>query len=239
MKRTLFALVVPFLARLSVQAQEPAVPSPIVFIYDSSGSMWGQIQGKSKVEIAREVMASTVESLPEGQTVGLVAYGHRSEGDCRDVETLLTHAAPGEVSPALNAIRPLDKTPLAWSATRVNKQLERDQNKATVILLTDGIESCGGHLCDVVQVARESGVEFVMHIVGFGLKAGETGPLEYAAAAGGGSYYDAGNAEELAEGLKEATAKTVDLEVNISPKAIRNGEPLDAYIELSPAGDAP
>ncbi len=218
-------------------ADDAATPSPIVFIYDSSGSMWGQIDGTAKVEIAREVMADTVAALPPGQPVGLVAYGHRSEGDCEDVETLLADAETAAITPALQAIRPLGKTPLAWSATQVIEQLRQEQRKATVILLTDGIESCGGNLCDVVRSARESGVDFVMHIVGFGLKPGETGPLECAAQAGGGAYHDAANAEELAAGMSEATAQTVDLEVNISVSATKNGEPLDAYIEAFAAGE--
>lgn len=217
-------------------ADDAGEASSIVFIYDSSGSMWGQIDGTAKVEIAREVMASTVANLPEQQDIGLVAYGHRSEGECQDVETLLTHADRAEVSPALEAIRPLGKTPLAWSATQVIEQLRQDGQKATVILLTDGIESCGGDLCEVVKAAREGGVEFVMHIVGFGLKDGETAPLQCAAQAGGGQYFDADNAEELAAGLQEATTRTVDLAGNISVRASKNGEPLDTFIEAFPAG---
>ena len=213
-------------------------PSPIVFIYDSSNSMWGQIDGTAKVEIAREVMATTVGNLPEAQKVGLVAYGHRTEGDCEDVETLLVNADKSEITPALEAIRPLGKTPLAWSATQVIQQLERDEQRATVILLTDGVESCGGNLCEVVQKARGSGVDFVMHIVGFGLQPGETAPLVCAAEAGGGKYFDAANADELAAGLNEATAQTVDLEVNVSLSALKNGEPLDTYVQAFPAGSS-
>ncbi|MEZ5597870.1 MAG: VWA domain-containing protein [Pseudomonadales bacterium] len=222
---------------VAAQADENAPPSPIVFIYDSSGSMWGQIGGKAKVEIARDVMASTVARLPADQKVGLVAYGHRSEGNCDDVETLLSDAAPDTVPAALSAIRPLGKTPLARSATQVIGQLERSQQKATVILLTDGIESCGGNLCDVVKSARERGIDFVMHVVGFGLQPGETAPLECAAEAGGGRYYDAANADELAAGMSEATTQTVDLAVNISVRATKNGAPLDAYIAAYAAGD--
>jgi len=235
--RFLLTLFLGCLAAAPAPADEGAAPSPIVFIYDSSGSMWGQIDGTSKVEIAREVMADTVADLPEGQRVGLVAYGHRSEGDCEDVETLLTGAGTGAVTPALEAIRPLGKTPLAWSATLVMEQLRRDGEKATVILLTDGIESCGGDLCDVVKAARESGVDFVMHIVGFGLKPGETGPLECAAEAGGGRYFDAGNAQELAAGMTEAMARTVDQSGNVSVVARKNDELVDAYVEAFAAGD--
>jgi Ca-activated chloride channel family protein len=217
--------------------QEPGELSPMVFIYDSSGSMWGQIKGKAKVAIAREVMAETVARLPASQRVGLVAYGHRNEGDCEDVQNLLVNANKDQVPPALDSIRPLGKTPLAWSATQVIEQLRNDQQKATIILLTDGVESCGGNLCEVVKAARESGVEFVMHIVGFGLQAGETGPLVCAAEAGSGQYFDAASAEELAEGLYEATAQTVDAAINISVSATKNGEPLDVYIEAFTPGE--
>lgn len=234
----IFAIAIFFLLHVpDARPQEAAEPSPIVFIYDSSGSMWGQISGKAKVEIAREVMAETIAGLPEAQKVGLVAYGHRNEGDCEDVQTLLVNAGKDQVPPALKAIRPLGKTPLAWSATQVIEQLRKDQQKATIILLTDGVESCGGNLCEVVKAARESGLEFVMHVVGFGLRKGETAPLECAAEAGGGNYYDASSAEELAEGMYEATAKTVDLPVNISVSATKNGAPLDVYIEAFVPGE--
>ncbi|MCP5179057.1 MAG: VWA domain-containing protein [Pseudomonadales bacterium] len=236
MNERLLIFLLVAIASVSVQAEESTTPSPIEFIYDSSGSMWGQIGGKAKVEIAREVMASTVANLPDGQRIGLVAYGHRSEGDCDDVETLLSDAEPAAVPAALTAIRPLGKTPLARSAMQVIGQLERSQQKATVILLTDGIESCGGDLCTVVKSARERGIEFVMHIVGFGLKPGETAPLECAAAAGGGRYYDANDAAELAAGMNEATTQTVDLPMNISVRATKNGTPLDAYITAYAAG---
>ncbi|HRI85642.1 MAG TPA: hypothetical protein PK536_09385 [Ignavibacteria bacterium] len=64
----------------------PDSPSPIIFIYDASGSMWDQISGKSKMEIASEVLKNSVNGLPENQRIGLVAYGHRTKGDCEDVE---------------------------------------------------------------------------------------------------------------------------------------------------------
>lgn len=220
------------------QAQDAAEPSPIVFIYDSSGSMWGQIDGKAKVEIAREVMANTLGNLADGQRVGLVAYGHRSEGDCQDVETLLSDAEPSAIPPALNAIRPLGKTPLAWSATQVIERLKQDRKKATVILLTDGIESCGGNLCEVVGEARANGIEFILHIVGFGLQADETDALRCAAQAGGGRYFDADNAEQLSAGLDQATAQTVDLVANVSVKVSKNGQPLDAAIKAFLHGES-
>lgn len=63
--------------------------SSMIFIFDASGSMWGQIKGKPKITIAKEVMAKLIPELPDNARIGLIAYGHRRKGDCNDVETLV------------------------------------------------------------------------------------------------------------------------------------------------------
>ncbi|MDR9365262.1 MAG: hypothetical protein RI575_07990 [Balneolaceae bacterium] len=88
MRRILLILCMICLA-VQVHAQENNTPSPIIFIYDASGSMWGQIDGISKMEIATDVLSTSVNNFPENQNVGLVAYGHRQEGNCRDVEFMV------------------------------------------------------------------------------------------------------------------------------------------------------
>ncbi|NHE59272.1 vWA domain-containing protein [Cyclobacterium plantarum] len=209
-------------------------PSPIIFIYDASGSMWGQLQGKTKMEIASEVLSETVETLPENQQFGLVAYGHRVKEDCRDVEFLLEmeNADKSSFKTALQAIKPLGMTPLAYAASLVLDQLKETQQKATVILVTDGIESCDGDICKVVQDAKAAGVDFRLHIVGFGLKADETGQLICAAEAGEGQYHDAGDGDMLRAVLTTTTSSTVDEPAgNFSVFAVKNGVPIDAYVK--------
>lgn len=84
----LIALV--FLFQTNMQAkQRQSEPAPILFIYDASGSMWGQIDGKTKKEIASKVLSVAVNKLPDDQSIGLIAYGHRKKGDCKDVEFLV------------------------------------------------------------------------------------------------------------------------------------------------------
>ena len=59
-----------------------------VIVFDASGSMWGQIKGKTKIKIAREVMGTLVKDWNEDIELGLMAYGHRKKGDCNDIEML-------------------------------------------------------------------------------------------------------------------------------------------------------
>ncbi len=223
----------------SSNSQENQALSPIIFIYDASGSMWGQIEGKSKMEIASTVLSDAVNNLPDNQQIGLLAYGHRTEGDCKDVE-FLAEVAQGnksKINESLKKIKPLGKTPLAYSATLVIDKLRQSKMKSTIILITDGIESCDGNICDVIKAAKAEGIDFRLHIVGFGLKAGETEQLKCAAEAGDGKYFNAADAGNLTAALSEATNETVDaLADNFSVFVVKNGVPIDAMVQSYKAG---
>ena len=223
--------------RLGAQTNQSS--SPIIFIYDASGSMWGQIQGKTKMAIASDVLSKTVNNLPIEQKIGFVAYGHRKKDDCKDVEFLVNieTGTRADVNQSLKKIKPLGMTPLAYSALQVIDKLRKTKMKATIILVTDGIESCGGNICDVIAAAKKEGIDFKLHIVGFGLKENETEQLKCAAKAGDGRYYDAADADGLGDVLNEATTQTVDKPAgNFSVYAIKNGKPIDALVKATKIG---
>src|SRR5690606_16164514 len=137
----------------------------------------------------------------------------------------------------LKKIKPLGKTPLAYSATLVIDKLRQSKMKSTIILITDGIESCDGNICDVIKAAKAEGIDFRLHIVGFGLKAGETEQLKCAAEAGDGKYFDAADAGNLTAALSEATNETVDALVdNFSVFVVKSGVPIDAMVQSCKAG---
>ncbi|MGB4844661.1 MAG: VWA domain-containing protein [Ferruginibacter sp.] len=223
-----------FCFMFQLKAQNNQNPSPIIFIYDASGSMWGKIQGKTKKDIAAEVLTAAVNKLPANQKTGLVAYGHRQKDDCKDVEFLVDveKGNKTDVNNSLKTIKSLGRTPLAYSAQQVIDKLRTTKMKATIILITDGIESCGGNICDVIAAAKKEGIDFKLHIVGFGLKENETEQLKCAAKAGDGRYYDAADAGGLGDVLNDATTESVDKpKGNISVYALKNGKPIDAYVK--------
>ena len=142
------------------------------------------------------------------------------------------------VTQALKEIKPLGKTPLAYSAIQVIDKLRSTKLKATIILVTDGIESCDGDICDVITAAKKEGIDFRLHIIGFGIQGEQTGQLECAAKAGGGNYYDASDADGLGQVLTEATATTVDEpDKNLSVYVVKNGKPVDAYVKILVPGN--
>lgn len=62
-------------------------PDHIELVLDISGSMWGQIQGVAKIEIAREVLEALLKSFPKDASLGVRVYGHRSKGGLQGFRT--------------------------------------------------------------------------------------------------------------------------------------------------------
>lgn len=176
-------------------AQNADKPSPgeLILILDASGSMWGQIEGENKITIAKKVLKDLIAGLPEDTNVGLIVYGHRDKGDCKDIETVIP---PGPLNKGLlrekiDSINPKGKTPITDSVNRAFEVARGSENAATVILVSDGLETCGGDPCRAVEAAKGSGINFVMHVVGFDVAKEDVSQLECAAQAGGGLYLSA------------------------------------------------
>lgn len=176
-----------------------------LFILDGSGSMWGQIQKRSKIEIARDVMKKLVGNLSDKDQVGLMVYGHRRKGDCNDVELVYPLAAVNQsgLNKKIDAIQPKGKTPITESVVQAIDLVRKLEDEADIILVSDGLETCKRDPCEAVKKAKQAGVNFRLHVVGFDLKKEETAQLKCMAEAGGGRYVLANNADELSSGMQE------------------------------------
>lgn len=183
----------------------------VLFILDASGSMWGQIEGKPKITIAKQVLGALLKDLPSETKVGLMAYGHRSEGDCKDVELLAPIGAsnPEKLAARLAPIVAKGKTPLAYSLEQSLPYFSSlaGQNNF-VILVSDGIETCGGDPAKAAAQLAAANIGVKVHVVGFDVSAAERKYLEGIAQQGKGRYFHAQNAA----GLKDAFAQ-VKMEV--------------------------
>ncbi len=137
--------------------------------------------------------------------LGLVAYGHRREGDCGDIETVI---APQPISPArfidaVNAINPLGRTPLSAAVEHAAEELVYLENPATVVLISDGIENCEADPCALASHLEERGIAFTTHVIGFDVASEEYAQLSCIAENTGGVFVPASNASELADALDE------------------------------------
>ncbi len=185
------------------------VPEPfdLILILDASGSMWAQVpvQNYSRFADAQRVLGELFGKLPGEMDVGLVVYGHRRRGDCQDIETVVPLGPFDRVAlqQAVDALSPLGKTPLTTATEQALDILRQRDEPAIVVLLTDGVESCGGDLAASVRAARAEGLEFFLEIVGFYVADEDAEQLRQAAAAGCGRYLGAGDTEALAAALEQ------------------------------------
>ncbi|MEL7013950.1 MAG: vWA domain-containing protein, partial [Pseudomonadota bacterium] len=113
----------------------------VMIVFDGSNSMWGQIEGVSKIEIARDTIGALLDGWTEDRQVGLMAYGHRRVGDCSDIETLVepqSGATAGDIVERVQAISPRGKTPLTDAVEEAAEALSYKDTPATIVLISDG-----------------------------------------------------------------------------------------------------
>ncbi|WP_334193887.1 vWA domain-containing protein [Pararhodobacter sp.] len=202
----LLGLAVP--TALPVLAQTTPITPRTMIVMDGSGSMWGQIDGVPKLEIARNVVADVLAGMAPSATLGLIAYGHRRRGDCSDIEVMV-EPAPGSASAIaerVNTMRFQGRTPLTEAVRRAAEVLRSSEDPATVVLVTDGIETCEADPCALGRELEASGVNFTAHVVGFGLSAEEGAQVACLAEETGGRYFQADDAAALTEALTQTLA---------------------------------
>tara|TARA_R110002110_G_scaffold413729_1_gene641604 strand:- start:94724 stop:96736 length:2013 start_codon:yes stop_codon:yes gene_type:complete len=173
--------------------------------------MWGQIDGVNKIVIAKDVVEELTRGLPPQQRLGLVAYGHRTEGDCSDIQTLAGVDTDREtVIKAIRSISPKGKTPLSQSVEHAATALNYTRNAATVILVSDGLENCDVDPCKLARTLEENGLDFTVHVIGFDVTVQEREGLQCIAQETGGLFLAADNATELTDALYEVTLTDAD-----------------------------
>ncbi|MDH3641454.1 MAG: VWA domain-containing protein [Gammaproteobacteria bacterium] len=183
----------------------------VEIVVDASRSMWGQIDGEAKMAVTKEILHDASDWLPDDLNLALRAYGNSSPSDANDCADSLLLVPFGDenrlpIREAIEKLRPLGQTPIAYALNQAANDFAALESERVVVLVTDGIESCGG---DPVAAARElRDQDITIHLIGFGLgnaKDEDTASLQAIANASGGLYVTAGSAEEL----KEALATTV------------------------------
>ena len=203
-----FFLSLSFLLSLTFSLEKANAEESVMLVLDVSGSMWGQIEGEAKITIARAALKAMVKDWPKERSVGLIAYGHRSKGDCNDIETVIPVGPldTGALAKTVDSLMPKGMTPLTASVKRAAEDLKFKESKATVILISDGIETCDLDPCKVGAELEQMGIDFTTHVIGFDVNTVEDQKgLKCLASATGGQFIPASNANELNEALLKTT----------------------------------
>jgi hypothetical protein len=172
--------------------------------------------------------------------VGLRVYGHRFATDdydnaCRDTE-LVVPIGPIDKAALVgwvDRIQTKGRTPLVISVLEAVKDFEAIPN-GTIVLVTDGIESCKGDIKSIAPAIQAAGLELKVNIVGFDIREAEgRQELESIARSTGGRYLDARNADELMGALGQ-TLKLEFVAVNAAGKEVGRGAVGGEPVKLPP-----
>lgn len=218
---SLCAALVSSATALSAQSSDSSI-----LVLDGSGSMWGQIGGIAKISIAQDVVAGLLSDLPADQSLGLTVYGHRRKGDCNDIETLVMPGTDTRdaIGAAVKSVKPKGRTPMTDAVIAAAEALRYTEEKATVILVSDGIETCAPDPCAAARTLEETGVDFTVHVVGFDVKDPEAlAQMQCLADETGGTFRSASSANELTEALTTVVQDPEPVPVTVSLEARLDG----------------
>ena len=213
----------------------------VEIVVDASRSMWGRMGGQPKMSVAKEILWDVSHWFPQDLNLALRAYGSTSpseSADCADSALLVPFADEnrGPIRAAIDGLRPLGQTPIAYALQQAGRDFGARNDDRAVVLVTDGIESCGGDPVQAASDLRDQGI--IVHVIGFGLGSAadeDTASLRSIAWASGGRYVTAGSAEEL----KAALAQTVATSYSVykGSTEIANGSLGSATPLYLPEGD--
>ncbi len=191
----------------------------LYYILDGSGSMWGRVDGDIKIVVAKKVMTRLIDEMPAGVDAGLTVYGHKRKGDCADITEIIPLGPLDrkKAVQAIQSIKPKGKTPIAGSIKQVVDKLKDHEEETTIVLVSDGIETCGGDPCTVTKSLKDAGIKFVIHTVGFDVGKTASEQLACIARVGGGSYFPAANAEDLLKALTTVQKSVVTKTPVVAP----------------------
>lgn len=153
------------------------IKTRILFVFDASQSMSGYWESDKKISIARNFLIGVVDSLETLPNVqmALRVYGHQSPvfiKNCHDtkLEVAFDINNAHKIRQKLRFLKPNGNTPIAYSLEQSANDFPPCRDcRNIVILITDGIEECGGDPCAVSRKLQEQGITLKPFIIGIGI----------------------------------------------------------------------
>ncbi len=187
----------------------------LVVILDCSGSMVDKMpDGTTKMEAAKKAVIQLIQDYPNGRRLACILYAHRIGNPkrlgCEDVEVVqpldeVTDAVKDRLTAKITPVKPVGWTPLAASLKVAGQELKHAKGIAQVIVVTDGMETCGGDpIEEVTALNKEYDLADGVDIIGFIVTPDEKATVELIAKKSHATYYDSNSARELNEAIKKA-----------------------------------
>jgi Ca-activated chloride channel homolog len=217
--------------------KEQGKPKPttrILFVFDASQSMYGRWQSDTKFNIAVKLFSNILDSLRTQTNLELALrmYGHLKQyppQDCNDTRLEVPFAKDNipRIKHVLKTIIPKGTTPIAFALSQATKDFPPCDNcRNVVILITDGLEECGGDPCAVSLDLQKKGIMLKPFIVGIGKNFRDQFDCV-------GTYFDASNEKEFRTALNVIISRTLNpttVQVNLLDQY---GKPTETNVNMT------
>lgn len=210
----------------------------IEYILDASDSMREQLpDGTYKRDTARDVLISHLNTFSPSAHIGLRVYGHRlnwkgqEAASCQDIELI----APVEIDQLekietwLQEFPAQGMTPLAEAISRAVQDFQTEPDRVnTIVMISDGEETCGGDPCETVADLKAQDINFTLYVVGMDVDPQAQAQLQCMAEQGDGFYRDARSKVELIQvfgEIQQEMAANTSMIVKSTPTPVSTSKP--------------
>ncbi len=204
-----------------------------MIVFDGSGSMSEMgftTQGVPRIAQARQAVRHVMPEIAASRRVGLVVYGPGGNRVCENISVRFGPqwgAAPRVIG-EVEGLRPVGGTPLTEAVQIAAEVLQYRRTPGTVVLVTDGDETCGGAPCELAARLASRGRGLTVHVIGFKVGSGQGAATSKQAMSNascladitGGLYLSAETAQDLVTALRVTMGCNVIGEIPKAPRKI-------------------
>lgn len=173
--------------------------------------------GQPRIDAAKSALNRVVGSLPQDLQVGMRVYGasvfdRKQPGACTDSRLVVPIGTANrpQLQSEIGRYRPFGETPIAYSLEQAGNDLTTTatDGKRQIVLVSDGEETCVPDPCPVAEKLAAKGIDLTINVVGLNVTGKARKDLQCIASKGKGKYFDASDADSLADSLDQAAKRS-------------------------------
>ncbi|MRG86754.1 vWA domain-containing protein [Salinibacillus xinjiangensis] len=205
----------------SEEEESASVNGKAILLLDASSSMLLSVEGRVKMDIAKEAVQQFANVIGQENDVSLVVYGHKgSEADsdkqlsCEGIEEVYPMGTydKKKFEASLNNFESKGWTPLADAIDKAAEMSKGLEGEITLYIVSDGVETCDGNPVASAEDFVKENEHRKVNIIGFNVDEDVEEQLQKVSEAGNGEFYSADDANELKETIEyEWLPSRVDL----------------------------
>ncbi|MBL6772214.1 MAG: VWA domain-containing protein [Alphaproteobacteria bacterium] len=142
---------------------------PVALILDASRSMLDEVEGRRRMDVARDAMLQIAPGPLTQRRASLVSFGNDRVNECDNIPIIHPFGSD-DVRSTLDAIQALEPaepgegeeslfgSPLYRALEVAMDTLPAEAEEASIVMVTDGIDACDRNICELVLTLQDRGI---------------------------------------------------------------------------------